>query len=39
MMNVADNWTESLESGDQIDVKYKDFEKAFGKDPTWKIVM
>jgi len=33
LLKVMDMWTESLESGGQIDVVYTDLEKAFDKVP------
>ena len=38
LFNVLDNWTESLESGGQIDVLYTDFEKAFDRVPHKRLV-
>ena len=33
LLKILDDWTETLESGDRIDVVYTDFEKAFDKVP------
>ena len=33
LLNVMEMWTESLQSGGQIDVIYTDLEMAFGKVP------
>ena len=31
LLEVADDWVRSVEEGDQVDVIYTDFEKAFDK--------
>lgn len=38
LLKVLDEWTESLQSGGQIDVIYTDFEKAFDKVPHKRLL-
>ena len=38
LLKVMDIWTESLESGGQIDVIYTDLEKAFDKVPHKRLI-
>jgi len=38
LLKVMDMWTESLESGGQIDVVYTDLEKAFNKVPHKRLI-
>ena len=38
LLKVMDMWTESLESGGQIDVIYTDLEKAFDKVPHKRLI-
>jgi len=38
LLKVMDMWTESLESGGQIDVVYNDLEKAFNKVPNKRLI-
>jgi hypothetical protein len=38
LLKVMDMWTESLESGGQIDVVYTDLEKAFDKVPHKRLI-
>ena len=38
LLNILDNWTNSLEEGGQIDVVYTDFEKAFDKVPHKRLL-
>jgi hypothetical protein len=38
LLKVMDMWTESLESGGQIDVVYTDLEKAIDKVPHKRLI-
>jgi len=38
LLKIIDMWTESLESGGQIDVIYTDLEKAFDKVPHRRLI-
>ena len=38
MVRQHDDWTETFESGDRIDVIYTDFEKAFDKVPHRRLL-
>jgi len=38
LLHMLDDWTENLESGEQIDVIYTDYEKAFDKVPHRRLL-
>ena len=38
LLQILDDWTETLESGGRIDVVYTDFEKAFDKVPHNRLL-
>jgi len=38
LLQILDDWTETLESGGRIDVIYTDFEKAFNKVPHNRLL-
>ena len=38
VLNVIDDWIRSLDEGDQIDIIYTDFEKAFDKVPHQRLI-
>ena len=38
LLQILDDWTETLESGDRIDTVYTDFEKAFNKIPHKRLL-
>ena len=38
LLNLVDEWSDSLECGGQIDVIYTDFEKAFDKIPFKRLL-
>jgi len=37
LLQILNDWTESLETGGRIDVIYTDFEKAFDKVPHKRL--
>jgi len=37
LLQILDDWTETLESGGRIDIVYTDFEKAFDKVPHKRL--
>ena len=39
LLQILDDWTETLESGGRIDVVYTDFEKAFDKVPHNRLLI
>jgi len=38
LLKVADDWVKSLDDGDQVDIIYTDFEKAFDKVPHRRLI-
>ena len=38
LLQILDEWTETLETGGRIDVIYTDFEKAFDKVPHKRLL-
>jgi hypothetical protein len=38
LLKIMDDWTSSLDSGNQVDVIYTDFEKAFDKVPHFRLI-
>ena len=38
LLQISDDWTETLESGGRIDVIYTDFKKAFDKVPHRQLL-
>ena len=38
LLKVADDWVKSLDEGDQVDIIYTDFEKAFDKIPHHRLI-